>query len=147
MSRQNSGCGMLFVGVLLIGVVLWLISAALWILAVAVPAAGLLAGGYFLWLAKQARDQDAEREAADAELDALVQDAAFDLAETITRWDALLLTKGIGTELQGRESEAAAIQQQLHNAQQALHVAPTAAHKIEAVIHADTVRRSAQRHL
>src|SRR5699024_1742538 len=98
MSRQNSGCGMLVIGVLLIGALLWAVSAVLWLLAVAVPVAGLLGAGYFLLLAKQAREEVAARAAADAELEALAQDAAFDLADTINRWDTLVVTKGIGTE-------------------------------------------------
>lgn len=120
MSRQNSGCGMLVIGVLLIGALLWAVSAVLWLLAVAVPV---------------------------AELEALAQDAAFDLADTINRWDTLVVTKGIGTELRGREEEAAAIQQQLFAAHEALLSAPSVSHRIRAAVHADSVRQSAERHL
>ncbi|HKM25077.1 MAG TPA: hypothetical protein VJY40_05495 [Corynebacterium sp.] len=147
MSRQNSGCGMLVIGVLLIGALLWAVSAVLWLLAVAVPVAGLLGAGYFLLLAKQAREEVAARAAADAELEALAQDAAFDLVDTINRWDTLVVTKGIGTELRGREEEAAAIQQQLFAAHEALLSAPSVSHRIRAAVHADSVRQSAERHL
>lgn len=147
MNRQNSGCATLVIGVLVIGAVLWAVSALLWILAVAVPLAGLGGAGYFLLRAKQSRGEIADRAAVDAELAALAQDAAFDLADTITRWDTLLFTKGIGTELQGREEEAADIQRQLLAAHEALLSAPSAGHRIRAVVHADSVRQTAERYL
>ena len=121
MSKQNSGCGMVLVGFLILGAI--------------------------LWVAKQAREEAGQRAAADSELEALVQDAVFDLADTIARWDTLMVTKGIGTDLQGREAEAAAVQQQLIAAHEALLMASSAANRIEAVIHADTVRVSAEQHL
>ena len=82
--------------------------------------------------------------AVDAELEALARDASFDLAETITRWDTLMLTKGIGTQLQGREEQAAGIHRRLIAAHQSLHAATTPRHRIEAVLHADTLRATAQ---
>ena len=139
MSRQNSGCGMLVIGVLLIGALLWAVSAAV---ARRPCRSRTLGAGYFLLLAKQAREEVAARAAADAELEALAQDAAFDLADTINRWDTLVVTKGIGTELRGREEEAAAIQQQLFAAHEALLSAPSVSHRIRAAVHADSVRQS-----
>lgn len=147
MSRQNSGCGMLLIGVFVLVAVLWAVGVVLWLLALAVPVAGLLGAGYFLVRATQVRDAAVERAAADAELEILVQDAAFDLADTITRWDTLVFTKGIGTELQGREEEAVAIQRQLFAAHEALLSAPTLPHRLRAVVRADELRESAERYL
>ncbi|WP_156119405.1 hypothetical protein [Corynebacterium humireducens] len=147
MSRQNSGCGMLLIGVFVLAAVFWAVGVVLWLLALAVPVAGLLGAGYFLVRATQVRDEAVERAAADAELEILVQDAAFDLADTITRWDTLVFTKGIGTELQGHEEEAVAIQQQLFAAHEALLSAPTLPHRLRAVVRADELRESAERYL
>lgn len=147
MSRQNSGCGMLLLGALVIGALLWVVGVALWLLAIAAPVAGFAGAGYFLLRARQSRELLDDRAAVDAELEALAQDAVLDLADTITRWDMLMVTKGIGTDLEGREEEARQIQRQLFAAQESLLSAPSLAHRLAAVVHADTIRETTERHL
>lgn len=145
--NRNSGCGTLLVGVLILGAILWLIGVVLWVLAVAAPVAGLLAGGYFFAEAYTCRGAGKINAAADAEVEALARDASIDLSETLSRWEMLRLTKGIGTPLHGRDEEAATLHHQLIAAQEALLAATTPANRMEAVIHADTVRESAERFL
>lgn len=144
MKQNNSGCAMIVVVIFIIGAILWVVGVALWLLAIAVPIVGLLYGGNFLVQAWAAREVAQNSRVVDAELEALARDASFDLAETITRWDTLILTKGIGTQLQGRDEQAAGIHRQLIAAHQALHAVTTPRHRIEAVLHADTLRATAQ---
>ena len=145
--NRNSGCGMLLVGVLILGAILWLIGVALWVLAVAAPLAGLAAGVHFFLQAATCRGAAERNAAADAEVEELVRDVSFDLSETLSRWEMLRLTKGIGTPLHGRDEETSTLHRQLIAAQEALQAATTPANRIDAVIHADTVRESAERFL
>lgn len=147
MSRPRSGCGMLFVGVLLLGLAVWAVAVALWVLAVAVPLAGLVLAGYFFWQGWEERNAVEVRAAAVAELEALVDDAAGDLADIITRWDLVLVTKGIGTQLEGREDEVHRIHTELIAALGGLRAAQTPVSRAKAVLHADAVRLAAVRQL
>ena len=145
MSKNNgSGCGMLLVGAVVIGLLLWGVAVLLWVLAFAVPVVATGFGVTVLLQARDAKRKAREVEAVDAELTALTRDASLDLAETITRWDNLILTKGIGTPLEGREDEAAEIHRRLITAHEFIRAAATPAHRIQAVLHADSLRSTAQ---
>lgn len=145
--NRNSGCGALILFALVVMAVLWVVGVALWLLAIAIPVAGLIFGGAMFVRAVDARRAVRVHEAVDAELDALARDASLDLAETIARFDTVLITKGIGTDLHGHDDQAAEIHRQLLTAHEALQAAATPAHKIEAVLQADTARMSAERYL
>lgn len=144
MNRNSSGCGLLLVGVFVLGAILWGAAILLWVLAFAVPAVALFIGGHMFVQARSSAGQSSQARAVEAEIGALARDTSLDLAETITRWDTLILTKGIGTPLEGREQEAAEIHRRLLAAHETLHAAITPAHRIEAVLHAETLRATAQ---
>ncbi|RSZ61813.1 hypothetical protein EAH68_11110 [Corynebacterium hylobatis] len=144
MNKNSSGCGMLLVGVFVLGAIMWGIAILLWVLAFAVPAVALFVGGYMFVQARTSADESTQARAVEAEIEALARDTSLDLAETITRWDSLILTKGIGTPLEGQEQEAAEIHRRLLAAHETLHAAITPAHRIEAVLHAETLRATAQ---
>ena len=105
---------------------------------------GTVNGGYMFVQARSSADESGQSRAVEAEIEALARDASLDLAETIARWDSLILTKGIGTPLEGQDREAAEIHRRLLAAHETLHAAVTPAHRIEAVLHAETFRATAQ---
>lgn len=144
MNKNSSGCGMLLVGVFAIAAIMWGAAILLWVLAFAVPAVALFIGGYMFVQARSSADESGQSRAVEVEIEALARDASLDLAETIARWDSLILTKGIGTPLEGQDREAAEIHRRLLAAHETLHAAVTPAHRIEAVLHAETLRATAQ---
>ncbi|WIM67215.1 hypothetical protein QP027_08810 [Corynebacterium breve] len=144
---SNGGCFAIVGLIFLIGIALWTVNIALWILGFAMPIVGIAGGVYFFIKAKQVGDQGTSHADADREFDELVDDARYELATTITQWDNLVQTKGIGTELEDQGYAIANIQQRLWAANEALNVAATPHHKAEAVNQADSLRREAEKYL
>lgn len=144
MNKNSSGCGMLLVGVFVLAAIMWGIAILLWVLAFVVPAVALFIGGYMVVQARASAAESAQARAVEEEIEAMARDTSLDLAETIARWDSLILTKGIGTPLEGQEQEPAQMHRRLLAAHETLHAAITPAHRIEAVLHAETLRATAQ---
>ncbi|RNE48774.1 hypothetical protein [Corynebacterium alimapuense] len=147
MNNKNSGCAMAIGGILILGALLWIVGVALWALAIVVPLVGLFFGVSLFVEALKAHNSNQQYRAAEDELEALVQDASFDLSETIIRWDSLMLTKGIGTALEGKEQLAESIHLQLRATHELLEVASTPSQQIDAVSNADALRLKAQSYL
>lgn len=82
---------------------------------------------------------DRESQAVNREIEAMVNDASFDVSEQIIVWDKLKFSKGIGTQLEGREEEISEIYRRLMNARDELSVAETPRHQLEAVLAADSI--------
>ncbi|WJY62660.1 hypothetical protein CATRI_02775 [Corynebacterium atrinae] len=147
MKKNNAGFGTLVLFALVVMAVLWVVGVALWLLSIAVPIAGLIFGCMIFSQANDARRQVRTHEAVDSELEALRRDASLELAETIARFDTLVVTKGIGTELYGHDDQAAEIYRQLLATHESLQLAATPTQKIESVLQSDTARRDAERYL
>lgn len=82
---------------------------------------------------------DRESQAVNREIEAMVNDASFDVSEQIIAWDKLRFSKGIGTQLEGREEEISEIYRRLMNARDELSAAETPRHQLEAVLAADSI--------
>lgn len=82
---------------------------------------------------------DRESQAVNREIEALANGASFDVSEQIIVWDKLKFSKGIGTQLEGREEEISEIYRRLMNARDELSAAETPRHQLEAVLAADTI--------
>lgn len=77
--------------------------------------------------------------AVNAEIEAMANDASFDVSEQIIVWDKLRISKGIGTSMEGREDEIADFCRRLIDVRAEISEAATPHHKIEAVLAADAV--------
>ena len=73
------------------------------------------------------------------EIEQLRNDASFDVSEELITWDKLKYTKGIGTKLEGQIGDIDNIHRRLVNARDELAQAETPAHRVEAVLAADSV--------
>ncbi|GAB2514617.1 hypothetical protein CATRI_06355 [Corynebacterium atrinae] len=109
----------------------------LWILAFVVTF-GIPSIGVFL-IIRSNYSGDRESEAVNREIEAMVNDASFDVSEQIIFWDKLKFSKGIGTQLEGREEEISEIYRRLMNARDELSAAETPRHQLEAVLAADSI--------
>lgn len=87
---------------------------------------------------------DKESRAVAEEIEAMANDASFDVSEQIIFWDKIKYTKGIGTQLAGREEEILDIHRRLVNLRQEIAVAETSQHRLEAVLAADSVLATAR---
>lgn len=99
---------------------------------------GSLIVGIFLIL-RSYSSGDKEAQEVTEEVEALANDASFDVSEQIIFWDKLKYTKGIGTQLEGREEEIDTICRRLENARKEISIAETPQHRLEAVLAADSL--------
>lgn len=129
-------------GMVIVGLVIAGYGVTLYILAFIVTF-GALGFGIFL-LIRSYSSGDKERQAVEAEIEALARDASFDVSEQIIVWDKLTLTKGLGTPLEGREEEVSQIHRRLINARQEIAVAESPQHRLEAVLSADAILATAR---
>lgn len=109
----------------------------LWILAFAVTF-GLPIVGVFL-IIRSNFSGDREDQAVNREIEAMANDASFDVSEQIIVWDKLKFTKGVGTQLEGRDEEISETHRRLVNARDEISAAETPRHQLEAVLAADFV--------
>lgn len=123
---------MFFVGSLIFAWGPWL-----WLLAFIVTF-GIPIVGVFL-IIRSTVSGDRESQAVNREIEALANGASFDVSEQIIVWDKLKFSKGIGTQLEGREEEISEIYRRLMNARDELSAAETPRHQLEAVLAADTI--------
>ena len=82
---------------------------------------------------------DATFRAILGEIERLSNDASFDISEELITWDKMKYTKGIGTNLEGQITEIDDIHRRLVNSREELAQAETPAHRIEAVLSADSI--------
>ena len=99
---------------------------------------GSLIVGVFLIL-RSYSSGDKEVQEVTEEVEALANDASFDVSEQIIFWDKLKYTKGVGTRLEGREEEIDTICRRLENARKEISIAETPQHRLEAVLAADSL--------
>lgn len=112
----------------------------LWILAFAVTFIVPTIGLFMVLRSRSSGDR--EGRAVNAEIEAMANDASFDVSEQIIVWDKLLISKGIGTSMEGREEEISEFHRRLINVRAEISEATTPHHKIEAVLAADSVLAS-----
>ena len=112
----------------------------LWILAFVVTFIVPIIGVFLIIRSKSSSDR--ESRAVNAEIQALANDASFDVSEQIIVWDKLRISKGIGTSMEEREQEISEYCRRLINVRAEISEAATPRHKIEAVLAADSVLAS-----
>lgn len=120
---------------LLIGIVYY--AVALMALA-SILALGSIAAGAFLILRSYATG-DSKSKRISSEIELMSNDASFDISEELVTWDKLKYTKGIGTRMEGQDSDIEDIHYRLVIARDELVQATTPVHRIEAVLAADSV--------
>lgn len=104
---------------------------------------GSLIVGIFLIIRSYSSGDQETREVA-GEIESLANDASFDISEQIIFWDKLKYTKGVGTQMEGRDEEISDIHRRLVNVREEIAAAETSQHRLEAVLTADSVLATAR---
>lgn len=117
-------------------------SGVLWYLALLVAIVSFGVGLFFIIRSKWTGDRTSQ--AINNEIELLANDASFDVSEQIIVWDRLLLTKGLGTQLEGREDEISQVHRRLVNSRQEIAAAESPQHQLEAVMAADSILATAR---
>ncbi|MGJ4075339.1 hypothetical protein ACN4EB_08855 [Corynebacterium macclintockiae] len=99
---------------------------------------GSIAAGTFLIL-RSYTTGDAKFQAISSEVEQMSNDASFDISEELITWEKLKYTKGIGTGIEGQDSDIEDIHRRLVVVREELAQATTPVHRIEAVLAADSV--------
>lgn len=138
---DRSALFMLF-GMLLFCVAGLFYGVTLFILAFVVTFGALIAGVFLIIRSYSSGDQ--ETQAVAEEIEAMANDASFDISEQIIFWDKLKYTKGVGTQLEGRDEEISDMHRRLVNVREEIAAAETSQHRLEAVLTADSVLATAR---
>lgn len=117
-------------------------GVTLFILAFVVTFGALIAGVFLIIRSYSSGDQ--ETQAVAEEIEAMANDASFDISEQIIFWDKLKYTKGVGTQLEGRDEEISDMHRRLVNVREEIAAAETPQHRLEAVLTADSVLATAR---
>lgn len=133
---------LVLIGMFVGGIAFLTYGVTLFILAFMVTFGALIAGVFLIIRSYSSGDQ--EHQAVNEEIEALARDASFDVSEQIIVWDKLMLTKGLGTPLEGREQEVSEIHRRLVNARAEIAAAESPQHRLEAVLAADAVLATAR---
>lgn len=139
---SDRAVGLGAVGMMIGGLALLAYGVTLYILTFLVTFGSLIFGIFLIIRSYSSGDR--ERQAVEAEIEALARDASFDVSEQIIVWDKLILTKGLGTPLEGREEEVSQIHRRLINARQEIAVAESPQHRLEAVLSTDAILATAR---
>lgn len=130
--------------VLVLAALLWGAAILLYILAFALPIAGIFLGVRSFQAVGQSRRMSEE-------LDGLIRDVELDLDDALFDWEHALSTKGIGTDLEAEVFHGTdavdEMRQELRAARGLLNAASSPEQKIESVRRADRVRQRARRQL
>lgn len=119
-----------------------LFRVILWILAFVAVFGSLILGLVLIIRSYSAGDQETQSVAD--EIEAMANDASFDISEQIIIWDKLKYTKGLGTQLEGRDEEISDIHRRLVNVREEIAAAETPQHRLEAVLSADSMLATAR---
>ena len=138
---DRSALFMLF-GILLFCVAGLFYGVTLFILAFVVTFGSLIAGVFLIIRSYSSGDQGTQ--AVAEEIEAMANDASFDISEQIIFWDKLKYTKGVGTQLEGRDEEISDMHRRLVNVREEIAAAETSQHRLEAVLTADSVLATAR---
>lgn len=138
---DRSALFMLF-GMLLFCVAGLFYGVTLFILAFVVTFGALIAGVFLIIRSYSSGDQGTQ--AVAEEIEAMANDASFDISEQIIFWDKLKYTKGVGTQLEGRDEEISDMHRRLVNVREEIAAAETSQHRLEAVLTADSVLATAR---
>ena len=118
------------------------LSGLLFYLSLLFAIVSVAVGLFFIIRSKWTGDRTSQ--AINNEIELLANDASFDVSEQIIVWDRLLLTKGLGTQLEGREDEISQVQRRLVNSRQEIAAAESPQHQLEAVMAADSILATAR---
>lgn len=136
------GALLFFISMLVLWLGLALYGVYLLILAFVVTFSALITGIFLILRSYSSGDQ--ETQAVTEEIEAMANDASFDISEQIIFWDKIKYTKGIGTQLEGRDEEISDIHRRLVNVREEIAAAATPQHRLEAVLTADSVLATAR---
>ncbi|MBA4504743.1 hypothetical protein H0H28_05275 [Corynebacterium sanguinis] len=139
---SSRGALFLFIGSLVLLFGLELYGVYLLILAFVVTFGSLITGIFLILRSYSSGDQ--ETQAVTMEIEAMANDASFDISEQIIFWDKIKYTKGVGTQLEGRDEEISDIHRRLVNVREEIAAAETPQHRLEAVLTADSVLATAR---
>lgn len=150
-SNSNFGCAKAYVFILLIGVAIWLLTAAMWIVGVLIALAAVVGAVLLIAYAWKGVKLQKESESTSAEVELLAQDCARDLRELQFRWTEAVMTKGIGTSLETRfkvqpdlaENQRREIESMILLVEQA----PATQQRLEAVSQAEGLRVRVEKQL
>lgn len=117
-------------------------GVTLFILAFVVTFGALIVGVFLIIRSYSSGDQGTQ--AVAEEIEAMANDASFDISEQIIFWDKLKYTKGVGTQLEGRDEEISDMHRRLVNVREEIAAAETSQHRLEAVLTADSVLATAR---
>ena len=132
----------MFFGLLLFCVAGLFYGVTLFILAFVVTFGALIVGVFLIIRSYSSGDQGTQ--AVAEEIEAMANDASFDISEQIIFWDKLKYTKGVGTQLEGRDEEISDMHRRLVNVREEIAAAETSQHRLEAVLTADSVLATAR---
>lgn len=97
----NSGCGILILGIFVLGLIIWLIGATLWVLQFLIPLGGaLIAIGLVVSAIDGRRRLPRSQHLTDthlAELRTIAAELEFRLTNIEDKWDEVARTLGVGT--------------------------------------------------
>ncbi|MGP5240211.1 MULTISPECIES: hypothetical protein [Corynebacterium] len=141
---SGSGCAALFVVVFLIGIVMWILAAALWLVGVVVAIGAIVGAGMLIAYAWKGVAAQRESSETAEEIELLAQDSVRDLRNLEFRWSDAVLTKGIGTVLEERlraqPSLAEAKRREIEAMIILVEQAPGTEQRLEAVSKAEALR-------
>lgn len=138
---QRSGL-FVMIGMLLCIVGMLFYGVTLFILAFVVTFGALIVGVFLIIRSYSSGNQGTQ--AVAEEIEAMANDASFDISEQIIFWDKLKYTKGVGTQLEGRDEEISEMHRRLVNVREEIAAAETPQHRLEAVLTADSVLATAR---
>lgn len=139
---SSRGALLFFISLLVLFLGLALYGVYLLILAFVVTFGALITGIFLILRSYSSGDQ--ETQAVTEEIEAMANDASFDISEQIIFWDKLKYTKGVGTQLEGRDEEISEMHRRLVNVREEIAAAETPQHRLEAVLTADSVLATAR---
>ena len=117
-------------------------KVVLLVLAFVVTFTSLTVGIFFIIRSYSSGDQGTQ--AVAKEIEAMANDASFDISEQIIFWDKLKYTKGVGTQLEGHDEKISEMHRRLVNVREEIAAAETPQHRLEAVLTADSVLATAR---
>lgn len=144
-SRGNSGCAMLILIAVALSLLMWALTLALYLLGGVLVVLAFVSVYRAIMFAKESKVQVKEQQAALEEFEQLKAEASADLATLISQWDLLVVTRGIGTDLQDDMVAIRKMQTQLFNAKTLLDTAADHEHTAQAINMADDLRYSVRR--
>lgn len=145
------GCAIVLGVVFIIGLILWVLAAALWLLGLLVAIGAVIGAVALIGFAWKGVAIRREATKAAEEIERLAQDSARDLRNLQFRWSDAVLTKGLGTPLAEQLQVQPSLGERRRREIEAMIVlveqAPAAEQRLEAVSMAEALRIRVEKQL